>query len=112
MLAITKRSLINTIAERWRETYQRHGRWQPTADGRPSEEVYRALQALPATAGEDDIAAITGDHRFTRNICDECGRDRPTVVGLATEPHHATDTTYICLDCLEQAVDLAKSAQT
>lgn len=112
MELITKRSLIQSVAERYRLAHTRRGRWLPSQDGRQPEEVYAQLQALPADASEADVTAIIGDDRYTANICDECHQDRDVVVLMAIEIHHPTDTVAICPICLAQAQRLVKEAES
>ncbi len=88
---------------------RRGGRWV-AREGQPSPEaIYQALKALPLHADEEAVASVTGDNRWTQNICDECGADAAITVALGAEIHHATDTAYICLSCLQRAVALAGS---
>ena len=108
MLRVTKQALIASAAQRWLETYAYGGRWPDTTSTFDPQKIYTALQALPADVSEAQITAITGRADWTQNICDECGQDRAVTVGLGQEIHHAIDTKYICLPCLEQAVTLAK----
>lgn len=107
MNLITKRGRITTVAERWRATYQRRDEWLPALQQPATAAVYTALLALPANATEAQVVAITGDKRWTQNLCHECGLDQEVTVGFAQEPHHPTETTYICLACLNQALTLA-----
>lgn len=110
MVLVTKRGLIATVANRWRATYQRRDEWLPAPHQPATGAVHTALLALPATATEADVIALTGDNRWTQNRCHECGNDSAVTVGVAQEPHHPTETTYICLTCLQQALALATSA--
>jgi hypothetical protein len=111
MRLLTKRSLIHSVAERYRAAYQRRSRWLPAADGSSAEATYARLKALPAGAREEDVAAIAGDARWTANLCDECGEDREVLVVLGEEPHHATDAFLVCTSCLQQALHLAEQAE-
>ena len=107
MNLMTKRGRIATVADRWRATYQRRGEWLPALQQPATDAVYTALRALPTTATEAQVVAVTGDNRWTQNRCHECGLDQEVTVGFAQEPHHPTETTYICLACLNQALALA-----
>lgn len=106
MHLVTKQALVATAAERYREAHQRRGEWLPARDGSDPQAIYEQLKALP---GGDDaaVAAITGDSRWTENICDECGEDCDSVVMVAIEVHHPTDMTALCTRCLQQAIQLA-----
>lgn len=110
MRVITKQSLIATVAERYREAHQRRGEWLPTAEGSQAAAIYAQLAALPTNATEETIIATLGDNRWTVNLCDECGEDRPVTVILAEEDHHATDAVAICTDCLKKAKRIAEAS--
>lgn len=107
MILFTKRGLIATVANRWRATYQRRDEWLPAPGQSATGAIYTALLALPADATEAQVIAITGDNRWTQNRCHECGLDSDVTVGFAQEPHHPTETTYLCVACLTQALTLA-----
>lgn len=107
MILVTKRGLIATAAQRWKATYQRRNEWLSAPQQPATGAVYTALLALPTNATEAQVIALTGDNRWTQNLCHECGLDREVTVGFAQEPHHPTETTYICLACLNQALALA-----
>jgi len=110
MVTLTKRGLISTVADRWRATYQRRGEWLPTPQQTATGAIYAALCRLPAEATEAQVIDITGDNRWTQNRCHECGIDSDVTVGFAQEPHHPTETTYICLTCLTRALAMATTA--
>ncbi|MCE7983577.1 MAG: hypothetical protein DYG89_20580 [Caldilinea sp. CFX5] len=105
MVIVTKRKLLTTVAERWRATYQRRDEWLPAPQVAATGAVYAALCALPAETTEAQVIALTGDNRWTQNRCHECSVDSAVTVGFAQEAHHPTETTYLCLACLQQAVD-------
>ena len=107
MVVITKRGRIATVAKRWQATYQRRDEWLSAPQQPATDAIYAALLALPTNATEAQVLAITGDNRWTQNLCHECGLDQEVTVGFAQEPHHPTETTYICLACLNQALALA-----
>ena len=107
MRVIAKTDLIATAAERYREAYQRRGEWLPTATGDDPAAVYARLQMLPADADDRAVAAITGDTRWTANICDECGEDQAVTILFAEEIHHPTDSVQLCPACLQAGLALA-----
>lgn len=107
MVIVTKRGLLAAVAERWRSTYQRRDEWLPAPQVADTSVVYAALRALPAAATEAQVIALTGDNRWTQNRCHECAVDSAVTVGFAQEPHHPTETTYLCVACLQQAIDRA-----
>lgn len=105
MVIVTKQKLIATVAERWQATYQRREEWLPAPQVTATNAVYTALRALPADATEAQVIALTGDNRWTQNRCHECSVDSAVTVGFAQEAHHPTETTYLCLPCLQQAIE-------
>ncbi|MEZ4863116.1 MAG: hypothetical protein R3C14_17485 [Caldilineaceae bacterium] len=109
MIVVTKQKLIATVAERWQAAHQRRGEWFSTPTLADVQRIHAALVELPADAPEAAVIALTGDNRWTQNRCHECGVDSEVTVGLAREIHHPTDTTYICLSCLQDALALAQS---
>jgi hypothetical protein len=104
MVIVTKRKLLATVADRWRATYQRWDGWLSAPQMIDTGAVYTTLRALPADATEAQVIALTGDNRWTQNRCHECQVDSEVTVGFAQEAHHPTETTYLCLSCLQQAI--------
>ena len=111
MRLISKDRLIATVAQRWRDAHQRRGQWLPATSGPDPQQVYRLLMELPQDAGEAQVTAIAGDGRWTQNICHECGEDADITVAVGAELHHPTDTSVVCLSCLQQALALATPAE-
>ena len=109
MRVITKSILIASVARRYKRQYDGKG---------------RALFGLELTHGEhyellrhatteDEIERIIGNRDWTRNECGECRRDCEITIALFyDEPSRDFDglIARICLECLEKAVALAKSA--
>lgn len=111
MQVIRKANLIAGVAANWLAAHQRRGEWLRPPGGPDPAAVYQQLAALAPDAGAEAIAKITGDERWTANICQECGQDREVLVAFgASEVTHPTDTAYICLQCLEASVELARRA--
>jgi len=110
MVIVTKRKLIAMVADRWRATYQRREEWLPAPQVAATGAVYAALRALPTDATEAQVIALTGDNRWTQNRCHECNVDSEVTVGFAQEAHHPTETTYLCLACLQQAIERGTTA--
>lgn len=110
MYLVTKRQLIATAADRYRDAYQRRGVWLPATNGFDPAAVHAALSALPADAGEEAVIAATGDNRWTVNLCDECGDDVPVTVLYNEEIHHSTDSVTLCSACLSAGLELARGA--
>ena len=103
MLVRSKQKLRANVAQRWAFTYARRGEW--SAHLADKKAVYDQLAALPDDANDKQIAAITGSERWTRNLCHQCQQDSEVTVGFGSEVHHPTDTTYVCTDCLQNALN-------
>mgnify|MGYP007083465666 CR=1 FL=1 len=111
MELITKRQLIDSVAERWKVQYYSGPRqgWAFTTSG-ASDEIYRRLKALPQNATEDQAAAIIGNSGWTRIECDECGKYVDAAVQLGEPPDYESATAVVCLDCLKAAAALLEGA--
>jgi hypothetical protein len=107
MRVIAKSDLIASAAERYRDAYQRHGQWIAAANGLEPAAICARLEALPHNTPERTIVEITGDARWTANLCDECGEDKDITVLFGEEIHHPTDSVQICLACLQAGLKLA-----
>ena len=110
MIVVTKKALIATVAQRWKETHSSRNRWLTASATFDPASIYAALQALPPNADEADVIAATGQPWWTENLCSECGADSEVTVGFGQELHHPTDTRYICLQCLQAGLALASQA--
>lgn len=110
MYVIRRKDLIRNVAENWRLAHQRRAEWMVAPGAPHPEEIHRKLVALPPNAGPKEIAEITGDKRWTANLCQECGEDREILVVFgAHEVSHPTDAAFLCLGCLEAGVQLARA---
>jgi len=106
----TKRNLIAGVAEAYKHRHYR-GRWFKYRDYDP-EPRYKQLLALPEDATEEQIVAIIGERHLylTENVCNECEQDVEVTVCLGEEPDYESCTAWICPECLEKALELAKTA--
>lgn len=101
----TKQDLCRNVAQQWRKNYER------SFDAWPDKKfVYLALQELNGSGTEEQIAKIIGNDSWTRNKCDECGKDAQTTVQLGAEPDHDTPTVFVCLTCIKTGAKLAEMA--
>jgi hypothetical protein len=109
MQVIRKVDLIAQVAENWRLAHQRRNEWIVPEQGAHPKAMYERLLTLSRRATEEDVVAILGDDRWTVNICQQCGKDRDVLVAFgAGEVHHPTDTAFVCVACLEAAVELTR----
>lgn len=119
----TKRELIAGIAEVFKQRHCRKGLsanppahlydaqsgWYRYRDFDPKPQ-YERLLALPKGATEEQVVAIAGTNVWTENVCDECGQDVEVTVILGEEEDYESRTAWICPECLEKALELAKTA--
>ena len=103
MNTITKQEKIKHVALHWHEQYFCNGTWKHCKGG--AELIFNKLRQLGPAVTEDDIAAIIGNHSWTQNRCDECGKDSEVV---ATFTEDAEQITYICPDCLRKGLTLCE----
>lgn len=99
MELITERSLIRTVAARWKEQASRR-----SASFRV-QAISAKLDALDGeTATAQDVADIIGNHSWTDvPSCDECGEQTDAVVRVGEEPDDESATAWFCLECLQKA---------
>jgi hypothetical protein len=108
MEAITTRTLIRSVAARWRGQYG-----DPTALGHDDRKMAAAaaLDALdPETATAAEVASIIGNDSWTSIRCDECGRRVDAAVRVGEEPARDSSTAIVCRECLARALDLLDAA--
>ncbi len=110
MNLITKRQLIDAVANNWKKQYFRNGAWLEGIDP-PSKQTYLKLEELKTGASEDQIAAIIGNRTWTQNKCNECGKDCEAVVQLGELPDYDSATANICLACLTEAMELISTVK-
>ena len=109
MNAITVRSLIRAVADRWDRQYP-PGHKHTAPDKVAIGVRLRALDAETATAAEVD--AIIGNSSWTDvPRCDDCGAVGLSVVVQVGEAlDYESATAHLCLPCLRAAVELGDSA--
>ena len=109
MRVITKAVMIASVARRYKRQYDAGARalfGLKLAHG----EHYELLRHATT---EDEIERIIGNRGWTRNECVQCRRDcEVTIAFFYDEPSRDFDglIARICLECLEKAVALARSA--
>ena len=97
----TKSMLISSVVSRWKMQYYRGGQW--THSGK--EEIYENLKSEEHLT-EENITKIIGNSSWTKNACDECGKDSDKLVVIGQAPDYDSSTASICPDCLKKAIDL------
>lgn len=101
----TKRDLINTVAERWKAQYFP---WK-IGNFLPKEPIYNKLLKLPkGIATAKQVNKIIGNSSWTDNKCNECNGDFEVTIMLGEEPDYESSTVFVCLDCLQKAIELMK----
>lgn len=103
MNIITKRMLINRVAEHWKQQYHtdKWGGYQGD-----SEHIYNLLKALPQDATEEDVEKIIDNKSWTRNVCDECKEDCQIVIEVGEPRDYESSTACLCPGCLAKAVNM------
>lgn len=103
MKVITKRELIENIAERWKNQWCYNGRW--SYDDKLV--IYNKLIKLDTeVATEEDIKNIIGSNSWTSCRCGECNEDKQSIIVVGEEPDYDSATACLCLNCVEGALKL------
>jgi hypothetical protein len=106
----SKRERLQTVAQRFKEVYGTVGmlaRYPERA------ETIRQLEALnPESSTPLQVEKIIGNRSWTDpTSCSECrSQDGRAVVRLGEDPDYESSTAWICLECLEKAMELAREA--
>jgi hypothetical protein len=96
---VTRRSVIASVAGRWKDQYK-HGATWGTCMGGSALTFYKKLNALDATvASREDVDAIIGNTSWTMIECNVCGDDVESAVTLCRHEYSESETV-ICRDCL------------
>jgi hypothetical protein len=64
-------------------------------------------QQLIDTTDTERWKEAYGNSSFARNDCTECGNDVDITIEIGEEPDYESNTTWLCLECLQKAVKLA-----
>lgn len=101
---ITRRQLIESVADRWGHEYREYYGAFPHAVGKLAE-----LKSLDiATCSREAVDEIIGNSTWTRNECDVCGQDVDVVVHLGDKPDYDAQWIDVCPDCLKKAIELVR----
>ena len=104
---ITEESLLQTVAERYKDTYynEYYGWKEASVDsGRPREEEYRILKE--AKTREDALKAFSNAVLWLTPVCEECEENVDAIVELGLNVDYTSTTYCICRNCLEKALTL------
>lgn len=97
---ITRQSLANEAAQRWRRQY---------ADGRHGQDklvIADRLDALGEQPNPDDVDAVIGNSSWTRvPACDNCGRPIPMVAMVGEPWDYESNTAHVCRVCVQAVAD-------
>ena len=109
MKIITKKHLIETVAERWKECtyYQDYDgvyKWAER-DDRKAKDIYHKLLKLSKPTTEQEITGIIGNDLWTKVHCNECDRDNVEMVVSFCDGAER-EATGKCLKCLKKAITL------
>ena len=100
-VVITRQTLANSAANRWREQY---ARFQiPDAKS-----IGNELAALGPTPNPDDVDRVVGNKAWTIvPPCNGCGAENPhAVVHVGDEPNYESHTATLCTDCISELAEL------
>jgi len=93
------------VLGRYREVY---GNWSPEHtfyDSKTVGGILATLEALPADASRDQLAAIL-DGSWVDFWCEACDEYVPEAVEIETNSGY---TAYLCRDCIGRAAELMES---
>ena len=101
MKVVNKRSLIRSVAERWRMTYSRNGVLEIS-----KEDIYAKLKALNLeTCSEEDVSNAIGNDSWTHLKCDECQTRVDWVLVVGEQPNYESATACLCRECCSKVYD-------
>ena len=104
MEVITRQTNADVAADNWNKQYK--GR-----DCEYKELIGKELYNLGVNPDPDEVDRIIGNSSWTRTICDECGdRDIPVVL-IGEQIDYESRYTYICLNCLNEAVSMLNTEE-
>lgn len=108
MEKITRKSLADSVSERWREQYPCPDHSKPvSAWALKMEAIGKALDALGQSKDPEEVERIIGNETWTEvPECDECGCKSDAVVMIGEPPDYESATAWICKKCLEKALEL------
>lgn len=106
MKLITRQSLANEAAERWKGNYYCPDRgW--LGYGIDSYAVYSHLLALGENPDPDRVDAVIGNGSWTEKpSCDECGQQVAAVAEVGQPPDYESATARLCYSCASRAHEL------
>ena len=105
---ITRRKLIEAVAQRWQSHYLRDGQWSKFAGN--SESIYYLLLKLDLkTCPASDVDAIIGNDSWTTMTCDQCRKPVDAVVEVGAPPDYESSTAKLCFTCIKSSMERLKT---
>ena len=101
---IRKADVVAGVPERWRKNYI--GWHDSTGSKSKITAALAVLRSHNATFTAEQVDKIIGNSSWTRNECDECGKDYETLVHIGDEPDYEARWVVICRECLNGAIRL------
>lgn len=102
MYSIIKRSdIVARVPERWAKQYKGYvdngDRWDkgPTT---------KALLDLKPGFSAEEVDTIIGNDSWTKNCCDECGKDCDVLLRMGQEPDYDARWLDLCERCLREGL--------
>lgn len=110
MDVITKKQLISTVADRFKNEGFFEAGWRSSRFferlGTSPQRVHEQLVKLGNDVTEEQVTEIIGDDAWTVNRCDECKQDAGLAVQFGEPPSYDSVTAKICIECLCKAINL------
>jgi hypothetical protein len=101
----SRQRLANMVAERWLKAYLKDDQWMHIKSGN-SQDKYIKLKELGDNPDPDEVDKIIGNESWTRVQCDNCNGKFETAVWIGEKLYYESRTALVCLQCLNDAIDL------
>lgn len=109
MKLITRQSLVEDVAERFRAQYNDR---MDKVSMHGQKTTYKEMhESLCAVTTEDEVVNIIGNRAWTFIACSECGVESGTAIQLGDHYHDEEDQILLCIPCIEKALALACEAK-
>lgn len=101
---VTRQMLASKAAVNWQDQYK-------TPQWRHTDKMGTLVElvALGPTPTPEQVNAVIGNSSWTRLVCNQCSKEVDTVIVVGQVQDYESSTASLCITCLEQAYNLAKS---
>ena len=110
MFVETRASLAKIVAKKFRQQYTAEIARETVYPWGSPKNIADALDALGPNPEPDAVEKVLGTRLgnwIKPTTCNECRKESPCVVQLGEEPDWESQTAWVCLPCLQEAVKLA-----